>query len=780
MNYRIGTRGSKLALAQAGAVRDRLQKAYPFDSFSLCVIQTKGDRMPHTPLHEMGDKGVFVREIEKKLLSGEIQLAVHSMKDMPAHPAAGLMFAKAWKREDPRDALILREAASLADLPQGAVIGTGSARRKWQLLRLRPDFNVVGIRGNVETRLRKMKEEGLDGIVLAAAGLHRLGMRDVITAYLDAEEMLPAPAQGILALELLEGNAAFLSMLNALSDARAQKEAEAERGFLQEIGGGCHQPVGALCRPDVSGGLRLDVMHANAAGTSMAYATVCGREPKELARQAAASVRRQIAGTVALVGAGPGDPELITVKGLSAVRSADCIVYDRLAAPELLREAKSGCEKIYAGKERHNHAMTQEAIQRLLLEKSMEHALVVRLKGGDAYVFGRGGEEGLFLSGKGVPFTVIPGVSSCIAALTSAGIPVTHRGIAAGFHVVTAHDKSDAFADLDFAAMARGNETCIFLMGLQSVSEIARGLLRAGMPKETKAAVISNATRPGQRVCAANLEEISAAVQREGLASPAVFVVGDVVSLRERLYDGRYLPLSGKRFLIPKIGEAQTKAGQLLSAQGAAVEEVQVGVIAGTGRRFTAEALRDVDWLVFTSQNGVFEFFKSLLESGLDLRSLAGRQIAAVGEKTKAALRSCGVCADLVSEKACGQALAEALKKRLSSSERIWHLTAKHADGHLKEALRGFCRFEEIDVYENRAVEIQKECLRSYAGYDGVLFSCASSAKRLMDAMGASFGSCRVYSIGPATTKCLRRRGVLDVQEAEAASHEALVRLCMR
>ena len=246
MRYVIGTRGSKLALAQAEYVCSRLAEVYREDSFEIRVVKTKGDLVLDKPLHEIGDKGLFVKEIEEKLFDGEVDIAVHSMKDMPSFPADGLMFAKPWKREDPRDVLILREVGTIEELPYGAVIGTGSRRREFQLKRLRPDLNVVNIRGNVDTRLRKMEEEKLDGIVLAAAGLHRLGMQDRITRYLEVEEMIPAPAQGILALEVRKGEDKLLTMLNALSDRETEDAAEVERGFLQNIGGDCHVPVGAV------------------------------------------------------------------------------------------------------------------------------------------------------------------------------------------------------------------------------------------------------------------------------------------------------------------------------------------------------------------------------------------------------------------------------------------------------------------------------------------------------------------------------------------------------
>ena len=235
MRYLIGTRGSKLARVQTDYVIDKLKRAYPDDDFKAVIIKTTGDLEQKKSLDKIGSKGIFVKEIEDELLSGKIHMAVHSMKDMPDEPAAGLTFAKAWKREDPRDVLVLKNAASLDELPHGAVIGTGSKRRKYQLLKLRPDLKVVGIRGNIDTRLRKLydseiiyeevadntvnnneianekqnkyNEYRLDGIVLAAAGIKRIGRDSEITQYFSEDDMIPAPAQGTLALELRADNA---------------------------------------------------------------------------------------------------------------------------------------------------------------------------------------------------------------------------------------------------------------------------------------------------------------------------------------------------------------------------------------------------------------------------------------------------------------------------------------------------------------------------------------------------------------------------------------------
>ena len=780
MHYRIGTRGSKLALAQAETVRKRLAETYPKDSFEIRVIKTKGDRILDKPLHEIGDKGIFVKEIEEQILLGNIQIGVHSMKDMPTQPAFGLLFAKAWKREDPRDVLILREKKSLFELPFGAVIGTGSKRREFQLKKIRPDLTVVGIRGNVETRIRKMEEEKLDGIVLAAAGLKRLGMEDKITQYLEVDQMISAPAQGILALEISEKDEKLLEMLNALSDADTALAAETERGFLEEIGGSCHVPVGAVFQKDIEGRCRLSAMFGDEEGKRQAYVNVSGENAKELVKKAAAGIRGKLAGTVSLVGAGPGDPGLITVKGLKVLKAADCIVYDRLVPSELLQEAKDGCERIYVGKASHDHTMPQEEINRLLVQKSMEYQNVVRLKGGDVYVFGRGGEEGLYLRESGVPFEVIPGISSCMAGLAYAGIPITHRGASLGFHVVTAHAKNDEPLEIDFQAMAHSKETCVFLMGLSKTEEIVKGLLQAGMKGETKAAVISHATMPEQKICVSDLCHIAEEAKAAGLTSPAMIVVGDVVALREHLNFFEERPLFGKRYLIPKIGKADTRLSELLRQQGAAVDEIQVGVIKEKKIEFQAEQFWDVNWLVFTSRHGVDAFFHNLKENRLDVRCLSHCKIAAVGGKTAEALETYGIYADLVPEKYHSDALLEVLRECVSKEEKVWYLKAADVKNHLWGELEKICRFEEIEVYENAAIEPDVKNIKMIAAYDGILFTCASSARRLLSACGTEeIEDTVVYSIGPKTTECLTEWGIQKVLEVEESTYEKLVELCI-
>lgn len=282
MIIKVGTRGSKLALAQTNYVIDKLKEHYPEHEYQAVVIKTTGDLDLNRPLDAIGSKGIFVDEIEKALLSGEIQMAVHSMKDMPSVLAEGLIFAKAWEREDPRDVLILKNAKSLKDLKIGANVATGSKRRSFQLLQLRPDLNICPIRGNIDSRLRKL-EEGLsdgtelDGIVLAAAGLRRLGLSEHITEYLDADAVVPAPAQGTLAIELAEKDIELLDMVNSLSDKKTEETVYLERGFLKAIGGDCHVPVGAYAEAG-DDGYTLIALFGNEDGSRLTKTVVTGKE----------------------------------------------------------------------------------------------------------------------------------------------------------------------------------------------------------------------------------------------------------------------------------------------------------------------------------------------------------------------------------------------------------------------------------------------------------------------------------------------------------------------
>lgn len=778
MNYKVGSRGSKLAMVQAEYVCEILRKTYPEHTFEIIVVKTKGDKIQNKPLDQIGGKGLFVREIEEKIRAGELHMGVHSMKDMPAFPAEGLVFTKTWKREDPRDVLILREKQSLLELPYGAVIGTGSKRRAFQLNALRPDLQIVNLRGNVDTRLRKMQEQKLDGIVLAAAGLKRLGMEKWITQYLEVEEMVSAPAQGALAIEVHQDNEKLIEMLDFLSDKGSSIEIQAEREFLQRMGGGCYTPVGAVCNKCGNGTYVMNAVFGDEAGKNICKVLVEGNNPEEMAKQAAHYIRRQMAGMVVLVGAGPGDPDLITKKGLEAIREADCIVYDRLIAPELLHEARPECEKIYVGKENRHHTLKQEEINELLVQKAMEYKQVIRLKGGDVYVFGRGGEEGIYLKEQGVPFSVIPGISSSIAGPAYAGIPVTHRGVSSGFHVMTAHNRKDELADLDFEALARSRETCIFMMGLSEIQEITTRLIEAGMPPHTKAAVISKATTKQQRTCCSDVKHIAKQVKTVELSSPAIIVIGDVVALRETLNVVGKTEKNGKKYLVAKIGKEMSRLTKILRNQGIFADEIQLGQIQTTSYGITKKKLEEFNWVVFTSQNGVSGFFENLYHAGLDARNLLGIKMAVIGKNTEKVLKQYGVCADLVPEAFHEDALIEKLSRELKSTDGVLYPSGGQEGSRFIEKIERICKVKEIQVYENISVQLPSG-IENIREYEGVIFTCASSAERFMEWLTEEDDKWwkqegRTFSIGPKTSGKLRHLGVRNIIQAEHFDYESL------
>lgn len=772
MKIFIGTRGSRLALAQAEYVRNILMTACPQHSFEIKVITTKGDRITDRPLASIGGKGLFVREIEEQLLSGEVHLAVHSMKDMPVIPAKGLAFTRTWRREDPRDVLVLREKASLSELPEGAVVGTGSIRRQAQLRLLRPDLRLVGIRGNIDTRLRKMEEQNLDGIVLAAAGLHRLGMENHITQYFSYKQMVPSPAQGALALEIREDACELRELLDQFAHEESAVAVEAEREFLRLCGGDCHMPVGALCEKKADGTYHLRVVFGKDTGEDLVFADAEGTDVRKMAEEAVSRLAIRPysgdAGIVYLVGAGPGDPGLITVRGRELLQWADCVVYDRLIPKGLLGYTKPGCELVYVGKENHHHVMRQEEINALLARKAAEHHCVVRLKGGDPFVFGRGGEEALALLEQGIQVELVPGVTSAVAGAACAGIPVTHRGLSGGFHVVTAHDCRDELADIDFDAMARSGDTAVFLMGLSKLAEITSRLQAAGMAAGTAAAVISHASLPDQKVCQGTLAEIAGKAREEGLASPALIVVGEVVKLRERLgiLGRKKMPVS---CLVPKIGKQPSVLAARLREQGMDVEELQVGEIIYRGWQMDPAEEKIPDWLIFSSRHGVEGFFRGMMKAGADIRAFARSKVAAIGSKTAEKLEQYGMKPDLVPEKADSMGLCELLNKVLEPEDVVWYLKAEETAGILQDGISGSCHLVCKNVYTNQ--EVREKPNREF--YDSIVFTCASSASRLFSDENI-FPDSRLYSIGPVCTEQLRRLGRKNIIQADRASYEGL------
>lgn len=522
---------------------------------------------------------------------------------------------------------------------------------------------------------------------------------------------------------------------------------------------------------------------------------------------------RENTGKVVLVGAGPGDTGLLTLKGEKYIKQADCLVYDRLSSPQLLSMAKAGCELIYVGKENHKHVMKQDAINELLYEKSKCHELVVRLKGGDPYVFGRGGEEALYLVERNVDVEVVPGVSSSVAALAAAGIPITHRGIAKGFQVITAHSRKDEEADIDYSLLTDETITCVFLMGLAHVKSIAAGLIKAGRRADTPAAVISNGTLAAQRKCIGTLADIGEKIEKAKLTSPAIIVVGDVVSLNDRLDFFEKRPLFGRKITVPYIEaipekmEAEDdgrkfenskalknsnnniKTNELiakLQQLGADVTPVKTGIIKPIIIPDFTNKIKSADWILFTSKNGVKSFFYNLDLAGADIRLIANARFAVVGKATEKELAKHHIKADLIPMEQTGKGLADAMKLCMPYAYggsddnisdkmcKVCIFSAKEASPDLEAGLKGICELEKIDAYVNeQAYESIPESIGN--SISEVVFTSASNVERFFDMLPENAYVETAYSIGEKTTAALEQYNVGKILQADDSSYEALV-----
>jgi uroporphyrinogen III methyltransferase/synthase len=486
-------------------------------------------------------------------------------------------------------------------------------------------------------------------------------------------------------------------------------------------------------------------------------------------------------GKVYLVGAGPGDPELITRKGQRVLATADVIVYDRLANPRLLRHARPEAERIYVGKRSAAYSVPQTEITDLLLAHARRGRIVCRLKGGDPFVFGRGGEEAEALVAAGIPFEVVPGVSSAIGVPAYAGIPVTHRGLSATLGIVTGHeDASRPGSLLHWEEIAGGMDTIVFLMGVKNLPHIVSRLLAAGRSPETPIALIRWGSYPGQETVTGTLATILDQLAGRDFGPPAVTVVGEVVRLRERLrwFDQR--PLFGRRVLVTRSREQASSLVELLEAEGA--EAVELPLI-----RFEALPPPDpaiwkerYDWLIVTSANTVTFLWEALRAGGQDMRALRVKRIAAVGEETAAALEARGLCADFVPTKAtAGQLLAELTEQQ--PGVKILLPRAEEAPELLPEGLRAQgADVRVLPLYRTVPDTTEADGIRARieAGeIDAVTFASSSTVKNFCALFpGLSLSGVAVACIGPVTAATAQELGLPVTVVPEDQNIRALVR----
>ena len=473
--------------------------------------------------------------------------------------------------------------------------------------------------------------------------------------------------------------------------------------------------------------------------------------------------------TVYLVGAGPGDPGLLTARALALIAAADVIVYDRLIPGGALDGARADAELIYAGKEGGGPSVSQAEIERLLLERAGAGREVVRLKGGDPFVFGRGGEEAESLREAGIPFEVVPGVTAGVAAAAYAGIPVTHRDAASAVAFLTGHeDPAKPESALDWEALAAFPGTLVIYMGVRQLGAIAQRLIAAGRPANEPAALVQRGTFPDQRVVVATLQSIASAAEREGVRAPAIAIIGAVAALHERLawFDRR--PLAG-------LTVAVTRARAQASGLAAALRELGAGVVEAPAIRISplagpAPEVQRYDLICLTSPNGVSLLFQRLAAAGRDARALAGARVAAIGPGTARALREHGVIADVVPERFVAEGLVEALAG--VPVTRALVARAAEARDVLPAALRQ--RGAEVDVvalYETVAEPLTEQQLTAVAGADYVTFTSSSTVRFFVRAAGEHLSpATRLVSIGPVTSETLREYGLEP--DVEAVRHD--------
>jgi uroporphyrinogen III methyltransferase/synthase len=481
-------------------------------------------------------------------------------------------------------------------------------------------------------------------------------------------------------------------------------------------------------------------------------------------------------GTVTLIGAGPGDPGLITVKGAEALKAADVVVYDRLAHPSLLPlYAREDAELVYVGKKADHHAMVQEDINALLADRAIAGKTVARLKGGDPFVFGRGGEEAEYLEERGIPWVVVPGVTSAISAPAYAGIPVTHRDASSSFAVITGHERSDgkesggreagaAEQRRRWDKIAHAADTLIFLMGVENLTEIVAQLLANGRDAATPVALVRWGTWAGkQQALTGTLETIVQQVREAKFKAPAVTVVGDVVLLRERLRWFDKGSLSGKRIVVTRAREQASEFVDLLRRQNAEPIEFPLIKIAAPSDGYgivdeKLDTLSRYGWVLFASAPAVIHFFNRLKESGRDTRALASLKIGAVGPATAEALRTKGINPDYVSKGGTGADLGKELPGQVAGV-RILIPGALETDPGLETELTDrWANVEPVVVYQNvldgSGADLVKERLEE-GSIDAITFTSSSTVKNFVAALdGAKIpDSVVVAAIGPSTAE---------------------------
>ena len=493
-------------------------------------------------------------------------------------------------------------------------------------------------------------------------------------------------------------------------------------------------------------------------------------------------------GKVYLVGAGPGDYKLMTLKGLECIRKSDVIVYDRLANINYLKEAKEDCEFINVGKASSNHLLPQGDINRLIADKALEGKVVTRLKGGDPYVFGRGGEEAEILRNENIDFEVVHGITSAIGGLCYAGIPITHRDHASSFHVITGHPRNDGkeTKEIDWKALAHVKGTLVFLMGIANLKHISENLIKEGKDKNTPVAFISWATRYNQRVVTATLESAYEVAIKENIKPPTLIVVGTVVNLREKLNFFEEKPLFGKNILVTRSRTQSSTLVEKISDLGGNPIEIPTIKIEKIENNLELEEeinnLKDYSYIIFSSKNAVDIFFDKLNEMGYDSRALYNIKICAVGAETARHIKTRGINPDIVPKKYIAEELYEELKDIVEENDKILIPRAKNARDFLVKNLSEKCFVKEVLTYESVIDYSKKDELLDIMeneNVDYITFASSSTVKNFMTLIGKDnikkLSDTKIISIGDITSKTIEEYGLKVYKQSETATIASMI-----
>lgn len=480
-------------------------------------------------------------------------------------------------------------------------------------------------------------------------------------------------------------------------------------------------------------------------------------------------------GKVTLVSAGPGDGGLLTLKAARAIGQAEVVLYDRLVGADILALIPPQAERIPVGKESGRHPVPQHEINALLVEKALAGRRVVRLKGGDAFLFGRGGEELEEVTARGIPFEVVPGVSASLAVPAYAGIPVTHRDYSSSVHILTGHAKAGCKPDIDYESLVRLGGTLVFMMGFTAMRDILQSLIAAGLDEATPAALIQNGTTPGQRSLVATAGTLYGRAMENGMAAPAVLIVGKVCALSPKLDWFSARPLSGRTAIVTRPVSAGSRLADLLEDAGCGVLRFPCIRMEARPEAEIPANLQDYDWIVFTSAFGASLFFDKLLEAGRDARSLGAARFAAIGERTAQALRERGVLADYVPDVFDAEHLAEGLVRLAPAARRMLLYRAAAGAESLPDILRrAGVRFDEIPAYDTLYESPAAEEVRArLAGgeIDWVTFTSASTVDGFVRAAGEDVVRAARFTavcIGAQTAAKAERYGMQTATSAAA------------